>query len=173
MTSIWNSRKDKTTVRESSQWLPRAGNQKASTTMRLKRTFWGHGIALCFACGGGYISVYNHQNLTTVYLKWVNCMQIFLTKTIMKNWTLHGMGTAFIRTGEVGPKDSHGESWAEVREDCPAWRSSQVPAEEGPWRSNGEERESPILYSSLTLVYVTYWIQGHKWSEPEEAHSSI
>lgn len=39
MTPIWNSRKDKTTMRESSQWLPRAENQKASATMRLKRTF--------------------------------------------------------------------------------------------------------------------------------------
>ena len=39
MTPIWNSRKDKTTMRESSQWLPRAENQKASATIGSRELF--------------------------------------------------------------------------------------------------------------------------------------
>lgn len=60
------------------------------------------------------------------------------------------MGTNFIRTVEVGPKDSSREAWAEVWENCP-WPGEVVRSQQRKDLGGlmGERKESLILYSEL------------------------
>lgn len=96
-----------------------------------------------------------------IHIKRVNCIvyKLYLNKTIIKKWTWHGVGTDFIRAGDVGPKQQfyRGMGWSPKKPPL-TWRCRHFPAKEGPWRSNREERETLILEWRLPHSPLCCWL---------------
>lgn len=84
-------------------------------------------------------------------------------------------GNRFYQSRRSGTQSSK-EAWAQARGNClqPGWECRLVPAQEGPRRANGEEKESLILerrlpHSPLFIQFVGF---SASRSVPGEAQSS-